>query len=76
MQRVEVEWFDSKRWSDDWVRHEDAEFPHLDLLRVKSLGWLVYEDDDLICVTPHDGGDQFLGAIAIPRQSIFLLREI
>lgn len=76
---VLVFWLDARGVTQDW---DEGDFSGpAELCEVQSLGWLTYEDERCIRVTPHmtrQGDCQGCGSMVIPRvcvQSIVELKE-
>lgn len=73
-QIVLVEWEDSRQPRPAWLRLSDLPTP--DIVRCQSVGWLVYDGDDVKMLAPNLGdiGDpenaQASGVIQIPARCV------
>lgn len=73
---VLVEWIDSRGASSGWTE--------LDVLKeygvcsIKSVGWLIRRDKNVIHIVPHIGTDpdQGCGDMAIPRSQVSKMRKV
>ena len=72
-QLVLVEWVDSAR-GDGWVTLDHAREDNAHTVR--SVGWLIHDTAELICVAPHhsdettDADEQVSGHMKIPKRCI------
>ncbi len=74
MNQVRVVW-DDARSEDGWVEQEGIE---LRLAHITTLGWLVQENDAMVCVASSK--DEFTGQVSglmyIPKQCITSIEEL
>jgi len=61
---IYIEWFDAET-QDDWTDISKLDF---NLKKVKSVGWLINENDNSLTILPsHSEDDQCMGALTIPK---------
>lgn len=70
---VLVEWHDSRGCSANWQRAKDV--IHDGICKMRSVGWLLVDNDKEICIVPHmgleeDDDDQVCGEMHIPMTCI------
>lgn len=63
-----IEWIDSVGLNNIWSYNETVQDLNLDIIR--SIGHVVYEDDQSITLAAHVGSYQLAGVLCIPRVSI------
>jgi hypothetical protein len=65
-----IEWIDSYSFYEQWDFIQDLDEPKI--LKCKSIGFVVKEDDDSVMMLPHISGDYEggKGGICIPKISI------
>lgn len=66
-----VEWVDSTTHNTGWVRPGDSELSSLSLKRIRSVGFVIDEDEDRIIMTGSFAqGDYFHNLFMIPKGCI------
>ncbi len=75
MKLVYLEWIDSRGVSESWYYLKDLESKCCIL---KSVGWVIKEDRQLIHIVPHVGDDpkQGCGDMVIPKRCVLKKIEI
>lgn len=68
-----IEWVDSASHGGVWTHKTDLETGSH---KIRSVGWLVREDDDALTIVAHEGGDQYSGDMTIPKVAITAQWEI
>lgn len=73
MKLVLIDWVDSRGVNTNW--HHLTDFPKDNICNMKSVGWLLHDDDGSVCIVPHvgveDSGDnQGCGEMNIPKACI------
>jgi hypothetical protein len=73
---VHVIWEDSRLPSIRWTHAEDFVPP--DATTCETVGWIVYQDARIVCVTQSicDGGKQFASVMEIPARAIIEIKEL
>jgi hypothetical protein len=68
---VLIEWDDAAGPPDrklGWIKVHEAE-KHVQLVRIRSVGWLIREDDVSYCITPNITSDDYCdSSTAIPKK--------
>lgn len=73
MKLVLVDWVDSRGVSTHWQRLTD--FHKNNICKMKSVGWLLFDDEESVCIIPHlgieeDDDNQGCGEMHIPKPCI------
>lgn len=69
---VEVEWIDAhSQGGPEWVNAEDAyDYAHSELPKIKQVGFILYEDDNVLAITDTLGIDVTGTVHSIPKGMI------
>ena len=74
---VYLRWTDHSGYSDEPWKQIDDIVKDLQVFEVRSVGWVVFEDDQRIVICPHIAEtDCALGAMCIIKQNIIERRTI
>ena len=81
MQLVEIEWLDSYGGTTGWKSVEDCT---PDVLTVRSVGWLLHDDENVVVIVPHIVqpdpetriAAQVRGDMCIPAKAMVRRREL
>jgi hypothetical protein len=73
MKIVHVEWIDAALYVDGWTSsHEDAS-----LLKIDTVGFLLYEDENVIKVAQSNCAEsKFIAIQSIPKDGIIKVKRI
>lgn len=67
-----IEWSDSQTTMTGWCRDDDIEDPVA--LYVRTVGFIVKENDEAILIAQNDGRNQFSHLLTIPKSAIRVRR--
>lgn len=69
-----VDWLDSALNLDGWISLEDI--PEVDVLPIRSVGWLLKENDKGIVIAPNIAHNQASELINIPKCCIIQMHRL
>lgn len=76
---VLIEWEDAAGPPDrklGWIKVNEAQ-KHVELIMIKSVGWLIREDEKSYCIVPNMTSDDYCdSATAIPKTWVKNIKEI
>ena len=70
-----IEWVDSSTSRiNGWIAHRD--YDPVKCISATTVGFIIYEDTNIITIAHSISEDEYLGEISIPKCSIIKIREI
>lgn len=70
---VLVHWVDSSSCPGVWTAIEEINY---ELSYCESIGWIMFEDDELMTISSHQTANQVSGVMTIPKCAIEQIWEI
>lgn len=70
MKKATIIWLDSNAWSGGWMSMESAYAKINGIQPVKSIGYILKEDNDYIFIVQNQNGKMVSHLYAIPKKSI------